>query len=111
MFLHNIIAGAADKSYGIHVAELAGIPKQVTRRAKQILQKLERDSVDFKMSDHNLSLFDYAQNQIDDNEELIELKNNLDKINPDSLSPKEALDIIYKLKIQIKINCLLRQFH
>ena len=101
MFLHNIIPGAADKSYGIHVAELAGIPKQVTRRAKQILQKLERDSVDFKISDHNMSLFDYAQNQIDDNEDLVELKNKLDEINPDSLSPKEALDAIYKLKEKV----------
>ena len=81
---------------------LLTVPKQVTRRAKQILQKLERDSVDFKMSDHNMSLFDYAQNQIDDNQDLIKLKNELDKINPDSLSPKEALDAIYKLKEKVQ---------
>ena len=41
VFLHKIIEGAADKSYGIHVARLAGIPSQVNERAKQILARLE----------------------------------------------------------------------
>lgn len=41
VFLHKIIAGAADKSYGIHVAQLAGVPKQVNERAKEILDQLE----------------------------------------------------------------------
>ena len=43
VFLHKIIAGAADKSYGIHVARLAGVPKEVNERAKQILAQLEAD--------------------------------------------------------------------
>jgi DNA mismatch repair protein MutS len=101
IFMHKIIPGAADKSYGIHVAELAGLPKMVTRRAKQILQKLEKDYGDFKLSDHNMSLFDYAQNKVDANEDLLLLKEKLDKINPDSLSPKEALEILYKLKTRV----------
>jgi len=46
VFLHKIVAGAADKSYGIHVARLAGVPKTVNERAKQILNQLESDHLD-----------------------------------------------------------------
>ena len=46
VFLHKIVEGAADKSYGIHVARLAGVPKQVNERAKQILAQLEQEHVD-----------------------------------------------------------------
>ena len=46
VFLHKIVEGAADKSYGIHVARLAGVPKEVNERAKQILAQLEQEHVD-----------------------------------------------------------------
>jgi DNA mismatch repair protein MutS len=46
VFLHKIIDGAADKSYGIHVARLAGVPREVLERAKQILSRLEQDHLD-----------------------------------------------------------------
>ena len=46
VFLHKIIAGSADKSYGIHVARLAGIPREVNERAKQILAQLENEHLD-----------------------------------------------------------------
>jgi DNA mismatch repair protein MutS len=46
VFLHKIIPGAADKSYGIHVARLAGVPREVLERAKQILARLESDHLD-----------------------------------------------------------------
>lgn len=46
VFLHKIVPGAADKSYGIHVARLAGVPKSVNERAKQILAQLEADHLD-----------------------------------------------------------------
>jgi DNA mismatch repair protein MutS len=46
VFLHKIIAGAADKSYGIHVARLAGVPKEVNERAKQVLAHLEQEHLD-----------------------------------------------------------------
>jgi DNA mismatch repair protein MutS len=41
-FLHRVVSGGADRSYGIHVARLAGIPRAVTRRAEEILRELER---------------------------------------------------------------------
>src|SRR5690606_29843463 len=46
VFLHKIIEGAADKSYGIHVARLAGIPREVLQRAKEILAQLENEHLD-----------------------------------------------------------------
>lgn len=46
VFLHKIVAGAADKSYGIHVARLAGVPREVNERAKQILARLEHEHLD-----------------------------------------------------------------
>jgi DNA mismatch repair protein MutS len=45
IFLHKIVPGSADKSYGIHVARLAGVPRSVNERAKQILAQLEQDHV------------------------------------------------------------------
>jgi DNA mismatch repair protein MutS len=44
VFLHRVVPGAADRSYGIHVAELAGIPRAVTRRAREVLTQLESGS-------------------------------------------------------------------
>ncbi len=46
VFLHKIVAGAADKSYGIHVARLAGVPPAVVERAKQLLAQLENEQLD-----------------------------------------------------------------
>ena len=46
VFLHKIVDGAADKSYGIHVARLAGVPREVNERAKQILAQLEEEHLD-----------------------------------------------------------------
>ena len=46
IFLHKIIPGAADKSYGIHVARLAGVPREVVERSKEILAQLEEEHLD-----------------------------------------------------------------
>jgi len=46
VFLHQIVPGAADKSYGIHVARLAGVPREVNERAKEILAQLEDEHLD-----------------------------------------------------------------
>ena len=86
IFLHEVGAGAADKSYGIHVAQLAGVPKSVTNRAEKILKKLEEKSIGAEP----LPLFEAADEP--------EIYNPLDDVNPDELSPKEALELLYKLK-------------
>ena len=46
VFLHKIVEGAADKSYGIHVARLAGVPREVVERSKEILAQLEEEHLD-----------------------------------------------------------------
>lgn len=101
VFLHEVIDGAADRSYGIHVAKLAGLPKSVVKRAGQVLNSLENNgkskSID-EMAD-DLPLF-AALRQKDEpaanvNAPAVEA---LNAVNPDELSPKEALEKLYELK-------------
>ncbi|WP_341749606.1 DNA mismatch repair protein MutS [Candidatus Tisiphia endosymbiont of Sialis lutaria] len=102
LFLHNIIEGAADKSYGIHVAYLAGLPKSVIIRANDILAKLEK-SATYKnkhilnTESNNLSLFNLP---VESKKEMKfnKLEKEINKIDPDQLSPKQALELVYKLK-------------
>jgi DNA mismatch repair protein MutS len=103
IFLHKIVAGIADKSYGIHVAELAGIPKKVIRRAYEVLGTLEKDDKANKKNietiiSNNYSFFDREYNK---NEDSL-LKKKLHNIIPDELSPKEALELLYDLKKTIE---------
>ncbi len=96
-FLHKIEGGSVDKSYGIHVASLAGLPKEVITRASQILdiyEKKER-SRDIKIQEA-LPLDDVINNQ---NDEIVQ---ELDKINILETNPMEALNILYKLKELVK---------
>lgn len=94
IFLHSVVAGAADKSYGIHVAKLAGVPSTVLKRASNILKTLQND----KMSKGNdLPLFSIPL----DVEEVVAssvVEDALSIISPDELSPREALDALYRLK-------------
>ncbi len=87
IFLHKSIPGVADKSYGIHVAAMAGLPKIVISKAEQILINLEKGA-DQKM-DLDLKSIIVESNPI------VEL---VESINVDELSPKEALEVLYKLK-------------
>ncbi len=98
VFLHQVAVGAADRSYGIHVAKLAGIPATVITRAASILQELQTKQAAGGKASASLPLFAFtapleAQEMPSD-----ALKDELSAINPDSLSPKQALDLIYKLK-------------
>ncbi|MCC8368464.1 MAG: DNA mismatch repair protein MutS [Rickettsia endosymbiont of Oxypoda opaca] len=102
LFLHNIIEGAADKSYGIHVAAIAGLPASVINRANQILAKFEKTAVGkgkniLSTESNNLSLFTLSP-PVKEAVPLSKLEEEVNRINPDQLSPKEALEIIYKLK-------------
>lgn len=99
LFLHQIIKGAADKSYGIHVAEIAGIPKTVILRAKEILKGLENDErKKDKQLDHSYSLFDYNKEKENYNSHSEPVISIIEAIEPDNLSPKEALKKLYEIK-------------
>jgi len=114
LFLHHIIEGSADRSYGVHVASLAGLPKSVIMKANTILSKLEKTSINkgkniLKTESNNLSLFDLSELEcsikpLEQKKDPIYniLLEELGKIDPDQLSPKQALEILYKLKNYIQ---------
>ena len=99
IFLHQIAAGRADKSYGVHVAKLAGLPQSVTKRAAQLVAILEKQP---GPTDHNtemtLPLFDQIDAASFENGNHSALMEQIAAIEPDSLTPKDALDMIYTLK-------------
>ena len=104
IFLHEVRQGAADRSYGLQVAKLAGLPIEVLERAKVILNELEaRDAkkgTEGKLLAKDLPLFSQSMTQkpvtqINYNSEL---SNRIRSIYPDEISPNEALQILYDLK-------------
>ncbi len=109
IFLRKIIPGGTDKSYGIQVARLAGLPKKVLDRAHEVLFNLEQsefdevgipkishsENCDPKHSTGQLGLFPEPENP------LIKI---IKSIDPNELSPREALDILFKITEQFKDN-------
>jgi DNA mismatch repair protein MutS len=102
VFLHEVQPGPADRSYGVQVARLAGLPKKAVTRAAQILKRLETDP----SSAETLPLFAAAPLSVEEDaadtpvpsgagDRLATL---LEDIDPDSLTPREALDLVYRLK-------------
>jgi DNA mismatch repair protein MutS len=105
VFLHKVRPGAADRSYGIQVATLAGLPKAVTERAAEVLERLERE--DSKLANdegllHDLPLFAAADRQPRTREAVHVLEEALANLNPDELTPRCALDALYKLKALVE---------
>jgi len=93
IFLHKIVPGGADRSYGIHVAQLAGIPSPVITRANEILAQLEGQARQLELRDEaahptQMVLFEQESPVLKD----------IKKLDPNSLSPIEALNKIYQWK-------------
>ena len=102
VFLHSVQEGPANKSYGLQVAKLAGIPINVINLARKELKKLEDPSltsIDSNKEGEKNSLSSQEDMFIDRSN--LELKKKLESISPDELSPKQALDLIYELKLLI----------
>ena len=100
IFLHDLITGAADKSYGIQVAKLAGLPVAALRRAQDVLSLLESDHKDKGSIIADLPLFDVkVPSQNVQKSETLELIKNL---NTDELTPRAALDFLYELKMKLQ---------
>ncbi len=99
VFLHEVIDGAADRSYGIHVARLAGLPPIVVKRAEQVLDSLEHDKKNVNIQElaDELPLFANLQ-ETELHKQPLPLERELAEINPDNLTPREALDELYRLK-------------
>ncbi len=108
IFLHEVAKGSADRSYGIQVAKLAGLPEVVVERATQVLHSLEQGGHEGQgaaqgqkmatLSDE-LPLFSAVQEKISAKPaEPSKVEKALSEVNPDDLSPREALEILYKLR-------------
>lgn len=99
IFLHQIISGRADKSYGIHVAKLAGVPEKVINSAKKVLKILEKEKNKLQPKPQDLFSIDIDEQNTEENNKIIEILKNID-IN--TTSPIEALQILHELKKQIE---------
>jgi DNA mismatch repair protein MutS len=101
VFLHEVVAGAADRSYGIQVAKLAGLPAAVIERAKLVLAQLEsQDRTSAHRLIDDLPLFAAGARAPALRNETDELAASLAKLNPDEMSPKDALEALYALKLK-----------
>jgi len=103
VFLHEVAPGAADRSYGIHVGQLAGLPPAVVARAEQVLESLEKgeqSSALTRLAD-DLPLFAAAAGKTEAPVPAAgpsPLEEAVADIDPDDLTPKAALDLIYRLR-------------
>ncbi|WP_370691506.1 DNA mismatch repair protein MutS [Affinirhizobium pseudoryzae] len=103
IFLHEVGPGAADRSYGIQVAKLAGLPEAVVSRARDVLNKLEdadRKNPASQLID-DLPLFQVAVRKEQEKRGPSKVEEALKAINPDDMTPREALDALYALKKQL----------
>ena len=102
IFLRKIVRGGTDESYGIHVSRLAGVPKDVTTRANEILKNIEKKNIlnaknlekeDKKKVEGQFDLFNYK---------LAEIAHELDQVNLNELTPIDALNTLAKIKEKMK---------
>jgi DNA mismatch repair protein MutS len=95
VFLHEIQAGPASRSYGVQVARLAGVPAAVVRQARATLDALENQQ---RSADAQVDLFSAPPPAAAAAAEPSPVEEELARINPDALTPREALDALYRLK-------------
>jgi DNA mismatch repair protein MutS len=101
VFLYRVVMGAADRSYGIHVAKLAGLPAPVLTRANEVLSALEKADGRPKPADlaSDLPLFRAAMGAAEVKPDRVsQIEQALAALSPDTMTPKEALEALYRLK-------------
>ena len=102
IFLHEVRRGAADRSYGVQVARLAGLPDTVVERARVVLDALERGEREGGAARQalidDLPLFAAAPAPARQAPRVSAVEQHLAEVLPDTLSPREALDLVYRLK-------------
>ncbi len=98
VFLHKVKPGAADRSYGIHVARLAGLPTAVTVRAGEVLELLEKEQTSGKGSAALDELPLFAAVSEVQAPATSPLEDAMGDVNPDELTPRSALELVYRLK-------------
>jgi len=105
VFLHEVVSGAADHSYGVHVAKLAGLPPAVVARAQEILDQLQQSETSGALAAlvDTLPLFQNVVAKAASAPAMAPaLKAFLDNLNPDAMTPRDAMDALYHLKTLLK---------
>ncbi|SHI64351.1 DNA mismatch repair protein MutS [Palleronia salina] len=100
VFLHEVRKGAADRSYGVQVAKLAGLPAAVVSRARDVLTMLEKGEAEGRKTTliDDLPLFSVATKPAPTAPATDPVAERLSQVQPDELSPREALDLVYELR-------------
>jgi DNA mismatch repair protein MutS len=107
IFLHNVLEGAASQSYGLQVAQLAGVPSPVIANAKNKLSSLESVESASSVPQPNVNETNLAVSEISSSAfqgdmfsspEPTVVEKSLDELNPDDMTPKQALEKLYELK-------------
>ena len=99
VFLHEVLNGAADRSYGIQVAKLAGLPEDVLKRAQEVLSALEKGDSGRRAKTlvDDLPLFALTRSEVEIGKDS-KVEARLKGVNVDELTPRGALDLLYELK-------------
>ena len=99
VFLHKVLDGPSDKSYGVNVASLAGLPRSLLKRADDILEELESNSSRGKS---NLNLFNFEEyestKEHKEEEAAVEIMHEINDLDLDNMSAKDALNFLYEIK-------------
>lgn len=99
VFLHEVVPGAADRSYGVQVAKLAGLPAVAVARARAVLGKLEKGQQQGRPPElDDLPLFAQSRPPPEAAPPVSAVESALQALDPDSLTPRDALDLVYALK-------------
>ena len=107
IFLYKLMRGSADKSYGINVAKMAGLPKKLLKRAEQILTELEASRAN---SENQFTLFGWEDDVSEPEGGLVEEASGVDdelmkmisEADVDGMSPREALNFLFELKSKVR---------
>ena len=113
IFLRNIVKGGADKSYGIEVAKLAGLPKEILKQSKKILNRLEqkKELIEKTINVQQLSLFDQLLEIEDEDTEIVDETNDeivkeiiyeLENKDVNNMTPMDAMKFIFELKNKLR---------
>ena len=101
VFLHEVVPGAASQSYGIHVARLAGLPEGALSRAEAVLQTLERGEQSGSLARLADDLPLFSASVPSPPAPPSEVEEALAAVNPDELTPRDALDLLYRMRAML----------
>ncbi len=99
VFMHEVTPGAARQSWGVHVARLAGVPETVAKRANALLKAAERHGP----TAQSLPLFAASLAELPDQPLPSEIESALEQLDPDKMTPREALAALYELRAKLRV--------